>query len=159
MASSSKPNDLHIANDLRLADEDLKAAESLFDIQNRYAPYHLQQCAEKVLLALLIAEDTQIERRDSHRLDVLRDKLPDDNPFKERLRSLVLLTQFATTFRYPKDGGRMPKMPERDAVKGWAVQLRSIVDDAADHFGVDLDGSDQDPASNVTPPSLGRPAP
>lgn len=152
MASSSKPADLHIANARRLASDDLSAANMLFAQGNRYGAYHLQQCAEKILLALLTAEDLQIERRDSHRLDVLRDKLPDINPFKERFRPLAQLTVFATTYRYPKDGGRIPKMPGAAETKGWADRLRVVLTDAATHFGVNLSGPDSEPALTVAPP-------
>lgn len=157
MVSSSRPGDLHVANDLRLAREDLKVADALLAIHNRFAAYHYQQCAEKVLLALLTAEGTQIERREVHRLDVLRDKLPDENPFKERLDPLTVLTLYATTYRYPKEGGRLPATPSRDTMDGWASQLQNIVTDAAKHFGVDLSASDRIPASNLAPPRSSKP--
>jgi HEPN domain-containing protein len=62
--------ELHIANTLRLAHEDLEAAELLAARGNRYDAYHAQQAGEKILLALLISEDIRAERRDAHRLDV-----------------------------------------------------------------------------------------
>lgn len=74
--------ELHIANTLRLAHADLEAAEMLAARENRNDAYHAQQAAEKILLSLLTSEDIKAERRDSHRLDVLRDLLPDANPFK-----------------------------------------------------------------------------
>ncbi len=69
--------ELHIANALRLAHADLEAAEMLAARENRNDAYHAQQAAEKILLSLLTSEGIKAERRDSHRLDVLRDLLPD----------------------------------------------------------------------------------
>jgi HEPN domain-containing protein len=65
--------ELHIANALRLAREDLEAARLLLGADNRNDAYHAQQTAEKMLLALLTSEGIRAERRDSHRIDVLRD--------------------------------------------------------------------------------------
>ena len=147
--------ELHIANDLRLSSEDLAAAKLLLAAGDRFSAYHLQQCAEKVLRALLTAEGVQIERKDAHRLDVLLDKLPAENPFKARLKPLSHLTMFATTYRYPKDGGRLPTAPSKADVDSWAVNLAAIVSDAATHFRVDLNASDRFPAGNSAPPRNG----
>ena len=47
---------LHIANHLRLADRDLKDAIILHNCKSRNDAYHLEQAAEKLLLALLTSE-------------------------------------------------------------------------------------------------------
>ncbi|WP_102958713.1 HEPN domain-containing protein [Mangrovicella endophytica] len=154
MASSSRPADLHIANALRLAKEDLDAAKLLTAAGNRFGAYHLQQCGEKLLLALLTAEGQHAERKDSHRLDVLLDKLPSDNPFRQRFAPLTILTMFATTYRYPKDGGRLPPMPDEARMLEWADALGGILNDAALHFGVDLAASDRLGAARTDPPRL-----
>lgn len=106
--------DLHIANSLRLAHEDLVAAQALSAIDNRNDVYHLQQAAEKILLALPNSENIKAVRRDSHRLDVLRDLLPEDNTFKVKFSPITFLTVYATTYRYPKDAGRLPQRGEKD---------------------------------------------
>jgi len=155
MASFSKLRELHIANALRLAQEDLDAARTLIAAGNRFGAYHLQQCGEKLLLALLTAEDLHVERKDAHRLDVLLDRLPDANPFRQRFRPLTVLTVFATTYRYPNDGGRIPPMPERAQTTGWADELGRLLDDAVRHFGVDLRASDREPAARAHPPRSG----
>jgi hypothetical protein len=100
----------------------------------------------------LTAEGQQIDRKDGHRLDVLVDELPDENPFKARLKPLGILTAFATTFRYPKDGGRLPKMPSSEEINRWLSALESIMKDVTDHFGVDVDASDDIPATTTEPP-------
>jgi HEPN domain-containing protein len=147
-----KAIDLYIANHLRLADEDLKAAQVLIKAGNRFGAYHAEQAAEKILLALITSEQTHVKRKDAHRLDVLRDKLPDENPFKARFRSLVYLTAYATTtFRYPEEGGRLPAQEEIDE---GVAKIKSILDDAVKHFGIDIDASDNVPAKNPAPPRI-----
>lgn len=144
--------ELHIANNLRLAHEDLEAAEMLAAKKNRNDAYHAQQAAEKILLSLLTSEGIRAERRDSHRLDVLRDLLPDANTFKGRFSSLTFLTAYATTYRYPKDAGRLPARAERDDLDPAMEALRKILNDVAAHFGVKLTDSDRIPAVSSAPP-------
>lgn len=85
---------------------------------SRNAAYLCEQAAEKVTKALLTSEGIHAERPISHRLDLLIDLLPDENPFKATLRPLELLTAYATAFRYPTPGGRIP----RDL--GWPICAR-----------------------------------
>ncbi len=42
-----------------------------------------------MILAVLISENVQIERKDHHRLDVLGDLIPSENPMRDRLRAVV----------------------------------------------------------------------
>lgn len=107
---------------------------------------------------MLISEQIEFARKDSHRLDVLRDKLPDANPFKARLGPLVHLTLFATTYRYPKDGGRIPKMmPSEADLEAWARSLERLLDDAFAHFGVDPNAGDEIAARTSAPPRRAGP--
>lgn len=144
--------ELHIANTLRLALEDLEAADMLAAARNRNDAYHAQQAAEKILLALLTSEDIRAERRDSHRLDVLRDVLPDDNVFKTRFSALTFLTAYATTYRYPKDAGRLPARAQREQLNAALQSLRTMLDDVARHFGVDLEAAETVPARSSLAP-------
>lgn len=146
--------ELHIANALRLAHEDLEAAEMLAAKGNRNDAYHAQQAAEKILLALLISENIKAERKDSHRLDVLRDLLPDANTFKGRFSPLTFLTAYATTYRYPKDAGRLPAKAEKDDLDPAMEALRDILTDVAAHFGVTLTDSDRVPAVSSAAPRV-----
>lgn len=105
-----------------------------------------------MLLALLTAEGIRAERRDSHRIDVLRDLLPDTNPFKARFAPMTFLTVFATTYRYPKDAGRIPARAERVELEAALAKLKQILTDLAGHFGVELLASDRLPATTSIPP-------
>ena len=142
MASSSTPLDLHIANYLRLAKSDLDDARSLRKTGSRNAAYHAEQAAEKTLLALLTSEHVQVERKDHHRLDVLADLVPNENPFRERLRALSFLTSIATTYRYPKPGGRIPPEPTWEDIDDALDRIGVLVREIASRFGVDLDAGD-----------------
>jgi HEPN domain-containing protein len=146
--------ELHIANVLRLAHGDLEAAEMLAANANRNDAYHAQQAAEKILLALLTSESIKAERRDSHRLDVLRDLLPEANTFKSRFSALTFLTVYATTYRYPKDAGRLPARAEKDELVPAMEALRKLLDDVAAHFGVKLTDSDRIPATSAAAPRI-----
>lgn len=146
--------ELHIANALRLAREDIEAAEMLSAKGNRYDAYHAQQAAEKILLALLICEGIKAERKDSHRVDVLRDMLPDANAFKDRFSSLTFLTAYATTYRYPKDAGRLPARAAREELDPAISALKAILEDVAGHFGVNLNESDRVAARSSAPPRI-----
>ena len=99
MPSSSTPADLHIANLLRIAAADARDAKVLLAVKGRNAAYLAEQAVEKIMLALLISEDIQVFSKDSHRLDVLLDKLPQQNPLRATLAELTALTAYATTFR------------------------------------------------------------
>lgn len=151
MRSASEPVNLHIANYLRLADRDLKDAHLLQTDGSRNASYHLEQAAEKVLLALLTSEHVHVEIKDTHRLDVLADKLPGDHPLRANLGQLAFLSTYATAFRYPKTAGRLPPPLPPERFSPSAAALRQLIDRVARHFGVDLAAGERVPADNVGP--------
>jgi HEPN domain-containing protein/predicted nucleotidyltransferase len=103
-----------IAAYLDLVEQDLQAAEILARAKNRYAAYHCQQAIEKLIKALLLSagKEAGIE----HHLDVLIDRLGEDHALSNALRPLDKYTPFATTFRYPTPGGRIPAAPSPDTV-------------------------------------------
>jgi HEPN domain-containing protein len=108
--------------------------------------YHAEQAAEKVLLALLTSENVQVQRKDQHRIDVLADLVPHENPFRDRLRALAFLTSFATMYRYPKPGGRIPPEPKWSEIDEALDRVADILKEIASSFGVDLGASDSTPA-------------
>ena len=104
---------LRIASLLRVAKRDLDDAVALHERNSANGSYHLEQAAEKVLLAVCISEEIHIPRQKAHQLDENILLLPDENPVKAELQSVGYLVGYATTFRYPTDKGRivedMPK--------------------------------------------------
>lgn len=88
-----------IAAFLDLASQDVDAARTLATTKNRYAAYHCQQAAEKLIKAVLLHRG--LEAGTEHRLDVLVDELPNDDCWKADLRPLEIYLPYATTYRYP----------------------------------------------------------
>lgn len=80
---------------LAVADADIEVARALARIAKRNAAYLCQQAAEKLIKAVL--QDRGIDFSTEHRLDVLIEKLPGDDPWKSKLKPLESLTPFATT--------------------------------------------------------------
>ena len=117
-----------VAAYLDLAGQDLDAAEVLAKAQNRYAAYHCQQAIEKLLKALLL--HAGIEAGIEHRLDVLFGRLGDAHPWTGTLRPFEKYTPFATTFRYPTPGGRIPAAPPSADVLADVASLRGLLSSA-----------------------------
>lgn len=141
-----------IAAHLRLASSDLREARVLAEAEGRNAVYLAEQAAEQLVLAIAQSENIQFERSKRHLLDFMITALPDSNPFKAALGRVSWLEAYATTYRYPKPGGRLAKPPS-DRELADALQ---IIDDTlrglAEHFGVNLNVSDGPPATNSKPP-------
>jgi HEPN domain-containing protein len=113
---------------LDLAAQDVEAARTLAATNNRYAAYHCQQAAEKLIKAVLLHRG--IESGIEHRLDVLVDDLPDADPWKSRLRPLETYSPYATTYRYPTPGGRIVAAPDMAQVAVDADAIEALIKDA-----------------------------
>lgn len=110
---------------LALADADIEAARALARIANRNAAYLCQQAAEKLIKAVL--HHRGIEFGTEHRLDVLVEKLPADEPWRPKLKPLESLTPFATTYRYPTLGGRIPAAPDSGTLDALITLVESLL--------------------------------
>lgn len=150
MPSASSPASLHIANGLRLASADLRDAMVLRSASSRNAAYLTEQAVEKLVLALLTSEGIHAPIRESHQLEVLVDKLPPDHGLLPRLRQLTFLTIYATTYRYPKTGGRLPPEPPWDRIDAAVAVAGDAISEACKHFGVDATAPGNVPAKNLT---------
>ena len=84
-----------IANQLRIAREDLDGARLLNTRGNRNAIYLCEQAAEKIIRAVLTSERVHAGIR--HQLQEMVDLVPDENPLKGRLRNLQYLSTYATS--------------------------------------------------------------
>ena len=114
-----------IAAFLVVADADIEAARALAKIVNRNAAYLCQQAAEKLIKAVL--HGRRIEFGTEHRLDVLLDKLPANDAWKARLKPLESLTPFATTYRYPTPGGRIPAAPDSPVLEAQIALIETLL--------------------------------
>ena len=117
-----------IAAFLDLAGQDADAARTLASTNNRYAAYHCQQAAEKLIKAVLLHRG--LESGTEHRLDVLVDELQDGDPWKAKLRPLEVYLPYATTYRYPTPGGRIVAAPDMAQVSADASAIDALIKEA-----------------------------
>ncbi len=110
---------------LLVAREDIAAARLLAAASNRNAIYLCQQAAEKLIRARLAQRGIDATRE--HHLRVLVDLLPNDDPWRARLSPFDRLSPFATTYRYPTPGGRVPESPTADVVLAEAAAIEALI--------------------------------
>lgn len=115
---------------LELAAKDADAADLLLAGGNRYAAYHVQQAVEKVTKALLLT--LAIEAGIEHRLEELFKRFPADNGWPVRLLPFASYSVYATAFRYPTPGGRIPTDPPADTLRRDLISLRELIAAARD---------------------------
>ena len=99
-------NERDVAEWTRLADMDVLSANHLNEIRHpkplEMICYHCQQAAEKMLKALALAHDGEIQR--THDLGMIADDLSEFVSFPEDvLNSAADLTPYAVRVRYPQD--------------------------------------------------------
>lgn len=151
MQSGSSNKGRFIASCLRLAAGDLKDTENLHRTGSRNDTYHLEQAVEKILKAIMTSEGLHIPRPEAHQLEIGVERLPDDHPLKADLMSIGFLTEYATTYRYSTDNGRIKHSLPADRFDKTLQMANSLLARAADHFQVDsLDLNSQEQAKHVT---------
>jgi HEPN domain-containing protein len=138
-----------IANTLRLAQADLDAAKLLHAGKNRYAIYHCEQAAEKIIKAVLTSEG--IHANIKHLLDDMVKQVPDENPLKPLLKQVEHLAAYATTYRYATTGGNIKPAPGDATLEADMASVAAALSAAANAFGVELSKQDQ-PARTAKPP-------
>lgn len=105
--------------------EDLEAAEALTKLGNRLAAYHVEQAIEKLVKAALLTRG--MEAGIEHRLDVLMQRLPEDDVARAQLWPLRGYTVYATAFRYPTPGGRLVASPPKAQLDADLKALREHI--------------------------------
>ena len=101
---------------MALADDDLRVAEHTLKLSpcpNRVVAYLSQQCVEKYLKGLLVAEG--IDFPFTHNIARLVELAPLPADVISQLREAESLTAFATTARYPGDEDEVSDSEARDA--------------------------------------------
>lgn len=123
-ADPPKPDARVIAAYLEDVVLELDAAKRLVaDPPNRFAAFHLQQAAEKLVKAVRLAHGLRVTAE--HNLEVLIDELPDEH-WRERLALLEPLSSFATAYRYPSPTGKVKTGPNRAEVLAWIEKLQEL---------------------------------
>jgi HEPN domain-containing protein len=117
---------------LELAAKDADAAELLLAGGNRYSAYHVQQAVEKITKAFLLA--LGLEAGIEHRLEELFKRFPAENEWPSRLLPFAGYSAYATAFRYPTPGGRIPADPPADALRRDILALRDLISAAHNHL-------------------------
>ena len=118
---------------------ELDAVEKLLELPpNRLASFHLQQAAEKLTKARRLSQgrDATVEHRISILLDGSDrvDALEESDPWRDLLRPLDDLSQFATTYRYPTSGGRSKSGWTPDQIRLRVGELRELLERARNEW-------------------------
>jgi len=108
--------------------EDLDTARQMAPMAPRISAYHLQQAAEKLARAILATEE--IHTTAEHNIGQLAGKLPGNHEWKADLIELDFLSQFATSYRYPTERGRVAPGPDRSIIDRYLATIDTLVDDA-----------------------------
>lgn len=123
-----------IANNLRIAREDLEGARLLAKHGNRNAAYLCEQAAEKIIRAVLTSEGTH--GGIGHALGQMVNAIPDANPVKVQLALLTPLAAYATAYRYPTSA-RVPPAPVAAELEAHLVRVDEVLTLLFTRFGVE----------------------
>ncbi len=137
-----------IANNLRIAREDLEGARLLVKAGNRNAASLCEQSAEKILRAVLTSEG--LHAGVGHALGQMVAQPPRENTFKVELGQLAPLAAFATTYRYPTSS-RVPTPPGEAELVAHLDLVERLLSRSAQQFGVDFTAAGT-PARRPQPP-------
>ena len=108
MTSASDLRRRRIAAFLQIAEEELKAAQTLLEALPRQSAFFQQQCVEKLLRAVL--EDADVPVGPTHNLRTLADLLPREHALRATFLAFEELSSAATRYRYPSGSGDAPKV-------------------------------------------------
>ena len=89
------------------------------------AAYHVQQAAEKLTKAALVAHE--IRPRKGHVIGQFAKRLPRQFPDRDRFLALERFTKFVWVHRYPDETGAAPEpMPAVEDVKSWIAEVDAL---------------------------------
>ena len=86
------------------------------------AAFHVQQAAEKLAKAALVAHRIRPER--THAIGEAVERLPDRFALKQRFLALDRFTDYAVVFRYP--GASRPALPSSADVEAWIEEIELL---------------------------------
>ena len=124
-AEPPAPDPRVIAAYLDDVDLEIDAARRLVaDPPNRFAAFHLQQASEKLVKAVRLSRGLRVTA--DHDLESLVAELPQDDPWRAKLRVLEPLSAYATTYRYPSPMGKRKGGPSNDEVVVWIKAIAGL---------------------------------
>ena len=124
-ADPPQPDARVVAAYLDDVDLELDAARRLIaDPPNRFAAFHLQQAAEKLVKAVRLSRGLRATA--DHNIELLVDELPPDDPWRTDLSALEPLSSFATTYRYPSPTGKRKSGPSNTEVLEWIKTIGEL---------------------------------
>jgi HEPN domain-containing protein len=91
---------------------------------NRFAAFHLQQAAEKLIKAVRLGRGLQVTA--DHNLEFLVEGLAEDDPWRAKLGVLEPLSSYATAYRYPSPTGKRKPGPSHAEVLRWIADLTTL---------------------------------
>lgn len=125
-AEPPKPDPVVIAAYLDDVIGELEAARRLSeDPPSRFAAFHLQQAAEKLVKAVRLHRG--LFATADHNILALVDELAPDDAWREKLSALGVLSAYATTFRYPSPTGRRKPGLTGKEVLAWSEKIGALV--------------------------------
>ncbi len=114
-----------IAAFLQIAEEEIRAAQTLVGLLPRQCAFFQQQGVEKLLRAVLEASD--VPAGPTHNLRTLTDLLPGDHVMRATFLSCEDFSSAATRYRYPSGSGNAPVVSD-DLVKSRQELLTALRD-------------------------------
>lgn len=124
-----------IADMLRVAQQDLKAALRLAYPSNRLALY-LCEKATRILVQVVLASEGQ-PSDPCCPLGNLVDMISDTNPIKPHLRGIQTLFSLAATYAHTTPTGRIPPPPDTELMSSYLKKLEEALQEAAACFGLE----------------------
>lgn len=106
---------------------------------SRFAAFHLQQAAEKLVKAVRLHRGLQATA--DHNIRALVAELPAEDAWRSILEPLATLSAYATAYRYPTPGGRRNDGPPHAEVTRWLEQLSRVLERARSELTVMTVGS------------------
>ena len=128
-AELPKPDPVVIAAYLDDVDGELDAVTRLMaEPVSRFAAFHLQQAAEKLVKAVRLHRG--LHATADHNVAALIEDLPPTDLWRAKLLPLGPLSAYATAYRYPSPGGKRKPGPSADELRAWIARIRPLVVEA-----------------------------
>lgn len=118
---------------LQLATEELGVATGIVEEAPRQCAYLLQQAAEKIARAILTAADVQFGP--GHNLGQMAGALPENHPWRVKIRSQNRHSPAATRYRYPTPEGKLLDPPSSRRLAQDVRELAKLLEEARQFLG------------------------